>query len=315
MSDTQKNNDGLSEGESREFKLAQKDSSVKQEATITGTDKQQTWQDAFKLGHEHDQHPSEVEGMPALVQSSFGIDFGDGSVLTAKGPKLDEKKSNWVDSIGDAVKEGAKAFFCQDKGHEDTKMQYMHDFNAFYTTNLSQFKIDPFIIAGITRNEIEHRKAGIDDSQEEQIRQFGKIVVGPPDTTSIGIEQMQTRHILRLVNAKSPDGHYLYPQLEAFRNDPLRKALDPKYGSVILGAYLQDIASRLERGEDPIPWYTGLHQDAVKATMKTLWHSGDPVKRTDTLIRSYNPGAGQTHVDNVRRHMKVIEEGAGKIFL
>ncbi|QQR58416.1 MAG: hypothetical protein IPG59_02660 [Candidatus Melainabacteria bacterium] len=194
-------------------------------------------------------------------------------------------------------------------------MQYMYDFNAFYTTNLRQFGIDPFIIAGITRNEIEHRKVGIDDSQEEQIRQFGKIVLGGDERTSIGTEQMQSMHILRLVNAKSPDGHYLYPQLEALRSDPLRKALDPKYGSVLVGAYLQDIAAHLEKGEDSMPWYKGAHKDQINETMKTLWHSGDPSKRTDALIRSYNPGAGQIHVDNVRRHLKFIEEGPGKLFL
>lgn len=191
----------------------------------------------------------------------------------------------------------------------------MHDFNAFYTTNLGQFGIDPFIIAGITRNEIEHRKIVIDEGQELQIRQFGKIISGNTEKTSIGIEQMQTRHIQRLVNAKSPDGNYIYPQLEALRSDPLRKALDPKYGSVVLGAYLQDIAARLERSEDPVPWYTGSHNEEVKETMKALWRSGNPTKRTDALIRSYNPGAGQTHVDNVRRHMKAVEDGAGKLFL
>lgn len=306
MSDETKKTDTSNEGESREFKLVQKDSKASQESTISDKDNQKTWDKAFTDGRVNDPHPSEVKGLPA-VQSSFGIDFGDGRILTAKGPTQEKKSSNWFDGI--------KSVFTPDKGHEDAKMQYMHDFNAFYTTNLSQFKIDAFIIAGITRNEIEHRKAFIDDSQEEQVRKFGGVVLGDGDKTSIGLEQMQTRHILRLVNAKSPDGKFLYPQLEALRKDPLRKALAPKYGAILLGAYLQDVASRLQKGEDPVPWYDGAHKEQVKETIKTLWKSGDPSKRTDALIRSYNAGDGQVHVDNVRRHMKAINEGVGKLFL
>lgn len=314
MSDEHKKNDISTEGESRELKRGQSDSKSTQESTINDSEKQKTWGKAFKEPRINDPHPSEVKGLPA-VQSSFGIDFGDGRILTAKGPTQDKKNSNWFGDIGGAVKEGAKALFCPDKGHEDSKMQYLHDFNAFYTTNLSRFGIDPFIIAGLTRNEIEHRKSMIDDSQEEQVRRFGNVVLGDGDKTSIGNQQMQTRHIRRLVEAKGSDGQFLYPQLAELRKDPLRKALDPKFGAVVLGAYLQDVASRLEKGTDPVPWYDGAHKEEVKETMKKLWSSGDPAKRTDALIRSYNAGAGQIHVNNVRRHMKIINEGAGKLFL
>lgn len=113
---------------------------------------------------------------------------------------------------------------------------------------------------------------------------------------------MQPINIERLVNAKDSQGKPLYPQLEGLKIDAERKALDPKYGAVLLGAYLQDVANRLQNGEAPIPTYDKAHKSQIIQTMRTLWTSGDPEKRTDALIRSYNPGEGQLHVDNVRQH-------------
>lgn len=97
--------------------------------------------------------------------------------------------------------------------------------------------------------------------------------------------------------------------------DAERKALDPKYGAVLLGAYLQDVANRLQNGEDPIPTYDKAHKSQIIQTMRTLWTSGDPEKRTDALIRSYNPGDGQLHVDNVRQHLLEIKRNVGKLFI
>jgi len=306
-------------GESLQLKQSQKDSSVQNEVTITGSEKQETWHDAFAQGHANDQHPSEVQGIPA-VQSSFGIDFGDGQILTAKG--IEEKKQegwkpeNWLRETQSKIKDTVQSAFYQDRGHEDAKMHYMEDFNAFYTTDLSKYQIDPFIIAAITRNEIEHRKAGIDDAQEEQIRKFGKILIAAnPNTQSIGTQQLQIGNIHRLVNAKDSNGNWLFPQLEPIRIDPARLALNPKYGAILLGAYLQDTAMKLERGEDPIASYDKAHKDEITQTIQNLWKSGSPHNRTDALIRSYNPGDGQTHVDNVRRHLKVIDNEVGKLFL
>jgi len=79
----------IDDGESREIKLVQSENKTKQESTIIDGNRQKTWQEAFEQGHLNDQHPSEVQGLP-VVQSSFGIDFGDGQILTVKGL---EKKS------------------------------------------------------------------------------------------------------------------------------------------------------------------------------------------------------------------------------
>lgn len=84
MVDVPKTGETQEDGESREFKLAQTDTKTKQEATITDDNRQKTWQEAFDQGHENDPHPSDIRGLPA-IQSSFGIDFGDGQILTAKG--------------------------------------------------------------------------------------------------------------------------------------------------------------------------------------------------------------------------------------
>lgn len=51
---------------------------------------QKTWGTASDIAHQNDQHPSEVQGVKAI--SSFGIDFGNGAVLTAKGLEGDNQK-------------------------------------------------------------------------------------------------------------------------------------------------------------------------------------------------------------------------------
>lgn len=71
-----------------ETNIEKNSSPVKLECTVTFTDKQQTWQVAFDSAHQNDPHPSEVEGMQAV--ESFGIDFGDGTLLTRNGIEKQE---------------------------------------------------------------------------------------------------------------------------------------------------------------------------------------------------------------------------------
>lgn len=318
MVDVPKTGEKQEDGESREFKLVQTDTKTKQESAITDENQQKTWQKAFDQSHENDPHPSDIKGLP-VVQSSFGIDFGDGQILTAKGVEEKEQigfhPDKWLKSVESSVKETVKSIFYPDKGHEDEKMHYMNDFNAFYTTDLSRFKINPFIIAALTRNEIEHRNLGIDDFQETQIRSLGYPVDLHPDKVSIGNQQLQIGHITRLVNAKKVNGEWQFPQLEPLRKSPEKLVLEPVNGALVLGAYLQDVALRLERGDDPVPWYDKAHKAEITKIIKELWNSKDPERRTDALIRSYNPGDGQNHVDNVRRHLNLIENGVGKLFM
>lgn len=171
------------------------------------------------------------------------------------------------------------------------------------------------MIAAITRNEIAHRKLLIDDSQDSQVKVFGKALGAKSERVSIGNQQMQSVNIERLLKALDSEGKPLYPQLQGLKNDAERMALDPKYGALLLGAYLQDVATRLENGEDPIPTYNGAHRSEILQKIRTLWASGDPENRTDALIRSYNPGDGQVHVDNVRRHLREIKTNVGKLFI
>lgn len=126
---------------------------------------------------------------------------------------------------------------------------------------------------------------------------------------------MKIHHIKRLVNAKDSHGNWLFPQLEPLRGDAAKQSLNPKHEALLVGAYLQDVTIRLELGQDPIPSYTGEHKAEVREKIQLLWKSQDQEKRMDALIRSYNPGDGQTHVDNVRRHLKIIEESVGKLFM
>lgn len=296
-------------GESRLFQTRKNETAARLEATISTSDTQGEWKEGFDQDRENDPHPSDLN-IPTV--ESFGIDFGDGQILTAKG--VEKKPGDWLKTAETKIKETIQTVFYPNKGQEDAKMHYMEDFNAFYTTDLSKYQIDPFIIAALTRNEIEHRKAGIDDAIDDQVRQFGTVVTTlDSDKVSIGTEQMQIHHIKRLLDAKDENGNWLYPQLEPLRKEPQKQAL--KYGALLIGAYLQDVARRLERGDEPLPWYNRAHKEDVNKKIRELWNSTDPNKRLDALIRSYNPGDGQLHVDNVRKHLKIIETTVGKLFL
>ncbi len=121
------------------------------------------------------------------------------------GPQIALKPDELLKGAQQEFKKLAKEIVCTDKGHEDAKMHYLDDFNAFYTTDLTKYNIDPFVIAAITRNEIEHRKAGIDDLQDEQIKKLGTVIAFDPAKASIGNQQMQPQNIKRLVNARNAD--------------------------------------------------------------------------------------------------------------
>ena len=112
MADIPETDETQESGESRELKLAQTDTKTKQQSTITDENRQKTWQQANTQGHARDQHPSEIE-LPALVQFSFGIDFGDGQILTAKGIEQKEQigaeSSNWFESVKSTAKNALAA--------------------------------------------------------------------------------------------------------------------------------------------------------------------------------------------------------------
>ena len=74
---------------------------ARQESAIGNNSNQNAWGTANEISHKNDIHPSEVEGIKAI--DSFGIDFGDGAILTAKG-----LASRDGDSVRESKEESSK---------------------------------------------------------------------------------------------------------------------------------------------------------------------------------------------------------------
>lgn len=216
-----------------------------------------------------------------------------------------QKATDSATQLGEGAKKTAEKFVKDVLAPDpDKKLHVDDDIAAFYAAHLDKYNLNPLIISALTRNEIEHRKPLVDDAQDAWVQSMFPRM----DGTSIGNQQIQIANIKRLTEAKDASGKSLYPQLEALGDDPAKAALDPKNGALLLGAYLQDVAARLDRNLDPVPEYDKAHAAEVKKTISELWATKDPEKRMWALIRSYNPGDGQTHVNNVLKHLEVIKK-------
>lgn len=186
----------------------------------------------------------------------------------------------------------------------DKDLDYKASVESYRAAHLDKFRIDPRIIAGTLRNESFHLKQ-LDYGENNYVRKFGDTL--PGFDFSMGDAQMKKNSLLGLINAHEEKGEPLYPQLAHMKTDPMRASLNHRDAALLIGAYYAETARRLEAGIDPIPNYHGAHARQVRQTIEELWSSDDPQKRTDALIRSYNPGDGQTHVNNVREHMQALQ--------
>ncbi|MBP7862729.1 hypothetical protein KA183_13675 [bacterium] len=345
MADIPETGETQESGESREIKLAQTDTKTKQESTITDESRQKTWQQANTQGHARDQHPSEIE-LPALVQSSFGIDFGDGQILTAKGieqkEQIGDESSNWFESVkstdfeqmqlyqdvqsdsisptsdsiiasdlGKQIKQGYYNFEHPGRSNLDEKVDYTAAKSAFQAFNFGKYDIDSALIPAIIRNEqyfLKPKDTQIQDPlvEEGQIPKLFNWTIGPAQMKVRTIEDLVKKYPEQLTNLTEPtiQAARLAGMTIAEREATIaQKALEPKNAPILVGAYFADKIDRLERGLPPCPDRPQSEND----TITKLWQSGDQKKRTEALIRTYNP-ADPNHVGNVMKQMKEIRQ-------
>lgn len=255
----------------------------------------------------------------AIQNNPFTIDMGDEGEVTSRGRqenRLEVLAGNPIEDAAKFAKTNVERLAHPDAEHPDTRMDYIADFESFKLSGLAKFGIDPLIISATIRNEIAFRKP-TDNLQEELVkhnREFGGII-DSDHHWSVGTIQMQRRHIERLANAVNAHGDQLYPQLKDWKGIDFAHFVPSRQsGSLFVGAYFQDVAARLERGNEPVPWYPGAHTKEVQSRISSLWRQGTPESRTEALIRSYNPGDGTKHVEHVLEQMKQIRDGPGKLF-
>lgn len=146
------------------------------------------------------------------------------------------------------------------------------------------------------RSDLSGWHKAVDYLQNSSIRAFGDV----PRNPSIGPAQMRADHIRRLVSdPKNPELDHL--------NNPhyLRLALEPKNASLLVAAYYREKADRLNCGLPGSPDASPKIREQVNNKIRELWASPKREDREAALIRTYNPGDGNSYVQRVRKHESV----------
>lgn len=259
----------------------------------------------------------EARARQSALDNPFTIDFGDGSAETSQGKQSDEVIAGnpFTDGLNTAKKEAEKLWH-PDREHPDLRMNYMADLEAFQATGLAKYGIDPLIIAATIRNEVVFREHA-DNVQDEMVQKIPGVAawLDKGHDWSVGDIQMRRSHMEMLINASDAQGKPQFPQLASLRGKDFTTYVPSRSeGAALVGAYFQDVAHRLDEGKTPTPWYDKAHAQQVAETMLSLWRSGKAEARTDSLIRSFNPGEGAKHVEHVREQMEQIRNGPAKLF-
>lgn len=260
----------------------------------------------------------EARARQSALDNPLTIDFGDGTAVTSDGIQDAHDvviAGNPFKDAQEFVKKTGENLWHPDSEHPDIRMNYMADLEAFQTTGLAKYGIDPLIISATIRNEIIFRKHS--DNLQDRILKEHSDIANQADRNhswTIGDIQMRRSHIERLISATDNAGNPRFPQLASLKEEGAIAALDRQKGALLVGVYFQDVATRLDHKEDPAPWYNLAHAAEIKSHIAALWQSGSADNKTEALIRSYNPGDGARHVEHVREQLKLIRNGPAKLF-
>jgi len=138
---------------------------------------------------------------------------------------------------------------------------------AYDAFNLESLNLPRSLIPGIILNEIKHYKPLVDDKQTFAV-EYG-LKLQPRE--SLGPAQLQVRNIMGLIEAcNEKTGECLYPQLQSFKDAPLKAALEPENAPYFVAAYIVNEAGKIDR-------YNKIHRAVVV-----------PIN-ADTLAYRYNP--------------------------
>lgn len=124
---------------------------------------------------------------------------------------------------------------------------------AYDAFNLERLNLPRSLIPGIILNEIKHYKPGVDDKQALAV-EFG-LKLQPRE--SVGPAQMRVRNILGLIEARDEKtGDHHYPQLQLFKDAPLKAALKPENVPYFVAAYIVNEAGKIDK-------YNKIHRAVV----------------------------------------------------
>lgn len=328
MVEVPKVKDDNDDAESRQ--LAHTEIKTKQESTISTNDRQKTWQDAFDQGHQNDQHPSEVHGLPAM-QSSFGIDFGDGQILTAKGlekkAEAPEQKSitigktdypsenvisrDWGATLKKGLDRAIQSLQHPDlihaemppeggdlnyprRGREDDFIDYV----ACAKASKDFSALAKYIGEGPNNLDPDLIAATI---RNEQFFFDNKKDAGPENYVqkhrSWPFNQDESLGPAQMQVQNMKHLAKSFPHQLGAEADAVRNGTDVHRAPYFVGAYFADVIQGIENKQKP-----DYISDSIWKQMNELWQKG---QRNETLIIAYNPDPKQikhvfTQLDNIK---------------
>lgn len=233
------------------------------------------------------------------LQDQGFIDFND-PVLIAGNP-LEQAGKQLREKIYNVEHPGRKNL--------DAKVDYHAAHEAYQRFRLEQHGVDPALIPALIRNEQYWTKAK-DKYVQDPLVEDGDIPKMRDWT--IGPAQMKVRTMEYLVGKYPKElKELVLPSLQAIELSGMRlgereasvaqKALEPRNAALLVGAYLADKIDRMENGHVPCPDRPASENERILQ----LWASGDADKRTEALIRTYNPH-DREHVKNVLKQMTEV---------
>ena len=216
--------------------------------------------------------------------------------------------SNPADNTFKALKDGYYDLEHPGRKNPDAKVDYGAAKEAYGAFHLDRYGIDTAAIPAIIRNEqhfLKPKDTMIQDPlvEEGQIPKAFNWTIGPAQMKVGTIEQLVNKYPEQLKSLTEPNtqavqvGGMTMAEREA---TVAQNALQPRNAALLVGAYFADKIDRLEHGLPPCP-----DRPAVNDEITKLWRSGDPQKRTQALIKSYNPSDAD-HVGNVTKQMNEI---------
>jgi len=249
-----------------------------------------------------DERQKQENTMPQI--DSFGIDFGNGTIETARGTV--ERSQNREVVAWEPLTDVKSSFEKLSFPHKGNPEQFFDveaaRFVSQYLPRLSRYSelqggIAPKLIYAIMMNEQTYYHALKDGIPDAIVRSFGNF----PSNISVGPAQMQLKNIEHLSKK--------YPNLFGIEKASEVKQLsgEKSVATALVGAYLDDRIEILENWLKKEPEVEKLSKDQ-KLLFKyafPLWKSG---LQTKALIMSYNPAGGEDHLNNVLKHLNGLKD-------
>lgn len=297
--------DGSKEGSEKSAEHVRSTDRVSEKETI-GDNEQNSLHKQAKAEYMKTMHDGSCGGMPVPGRAdiaSFQIVDGNEPIASTRPVNSSADGSLLAQKMPDKVKKFADGVVYP---HRDSPDQcYDNDAANLAANKLSRFSwfmrrgepgFGPNLVKAIIRNEANEYMRGKDDLlQDVPVKLGGKPLIG--GTTGPG--QVSINNQMRLAKK--------FPELLGKESDYPAASTNPYFATLLAGCLMEEAIETFEKWDDKKPDEAKLdHRE--KLLFKHAYPAWQQGRKAESLIRSYNPGAGIEHVENVRKNLRKLSE-------